>query len=233
MDGISEIGAVVLSRSEQKLELISQNIANVNTPGFRSLNSFSETLAAKSEMVSNIFQSTDDIGMVETVRSDVSGDLTVTDRNFDMALSGAGVFRVKDGETDVVYETRDGRFERDEDGYVVDMSGRNLLSVEGRNVRTMTLDVIVETDGTIFEEGRPVDRIGVFADGTSETGRLGDLLSREDIRIRQGMLETSNVALADQMVSMMEAVREAEVGSRILQTYDTLMGRAISAFGGS
>jgi flagellar basal-body rod protein FlgF len=49
--------------------------------------------------------------------------------------------------------------------------------------------------------------------------------------LRQGMIEASNVALADEMVSMMEALRTAESGAKLVQTYDDLMGKAVSAFG--
>jgi len=49
--------------------------------------------------------------------------------------------------------------------------------------------------------------------------------------IRQGMLESSNVSLGDEMVTMMTAMREAEGGSRLIQTYDDLIERAVTTFG--
>ena len=45
------------------------------------------------------------------------------------------------------------------------------------------------------------------------------------------MLETSNVNMGDEMVAMMEAVRRAETGQRLVTTYDDLMGRALNLFG--
>jgi flagellar basal-body rod protein FlgG len=51
------------------------------------------------------------------------------------------------------------------------------------------------------------------------------------VRLRQGMVEGSNVSLGSEMVTMMTAVREAESGARLLQVYDDLIGRAITTFG--
>ena len=49
--------------------------------------------------------------------------------------------------------------------------------------------------------------------------------------LRQAMVETSNVTMASEMVGMMAAVREAETGAKLVQVYDDLMGRALTAFG--
>ena len=51
--------------------------------------------------------------------------------------------------------------------------------------------------------------------------------------VRQGFLESSNVALGDEMIALMEAVRRAETGQRLMNVYDDLMGRAIITFGQS
>jgi flagellar basal-body rod protein FlgG len=47
------------------------------------------------------------------------------------------------------------------------------------------------------------------------------------------MVEASNVSLGDEMVGMMQALRQAESGARLVQVYDDLMGRAITSFGQS
>ena len=50
--------------------------------------------------------------------------------------------------------------------------------------------------------------------------------------IRQGMVESSNVSMGDEMVTMMAAMRQAEGGARLVQVYDELMGRALTTLGG-
>ena len=50
-------------------------------------------------------------------------------------------------------------------------------------------------------------------------------------QIRQGEIEASNVSTGDEMIAVMEAVRRAESAQRMVNVYDDLMGRALTAFG--
>src|SRR6185503_5490015 len=96
----------------------------------------------------------------------------------------------------------------------------------------------VLADGTVMDGERPIAKIGIYrpvagADVRPLGGSLfaipGELV--EDVaapELRQGMIESSNVSLADEMVSMLDAMRQAETGARLVQTYDDLMGKAIS-----
>ena len=52
-----------------------------------------------------------------------------------------------------------------------------------------------------------------------------------DATVRQGMVETANVSLAEEMTQSMAALREAESGARLIQLYDELMSRVATAFG--
>jgi flagellar basal body rod protein FlgG len=54
-----------------------------------------------------------------------------------------------------------------------------------------------------------------------------------DVTVKQGMLESSNVSTADEMIAIMSAVRQAQAGQHLINVYDDLMGRAISTFGQS
>ncbi|WCM29993.1 hypothetical protein NDN01_25485 [Sphingomonas sp. QA11] len=67
----------------------------------------------------------------------------------------------------------------------------------------------------------------LFRLGTGEAEEVADPL------VRQGMTEASNVSVGDEMVTMMAALRQAESGARLVQTYDDLLGRAITTFGQS
>ena len=49
--------------------------------------------------------------------------------------------------------------------------------------------------------------------------------------VRQGMIEGSNVDLPVEMLSTMAALRQAEIGARVVQTYDSLIGQTISTLG--
>jgi flagellar basal-body rod protein FlgF len=49
--------------------------------------------------------------------------------------------------------------------------------------------------------------------------------------VQQGAYEASNVTTGDEMVLMMEALRRAEAGQRVMNVYDDLLGRAVTSFG--
>lgn len=103
--------------------------------------------------------------------------------------------------------------------------------------------VTIEQDGTIVDDGRPVARIGVYVtdaaagmralDGSTFQIEAGHATEVANPMLRQGMVEASNVSIGDEMVTMMSALRQAESGSRLVQTYDDLLGRAITTFGQS
>ncbi len=161
-----------------------------------------------------------------------------TGNPLDFALQGRGFFVVRTG--DATYYTRDGQFRRDADGRLTTADGASVQGANG-DVSVGAGAVSVLADGTIMQDGQPLGRLAVadFADTSvlrpaggglfaAPSGAASDLSSPQ---IRQGMLEASNVSTADEMVSMMAALRSAEAGQRIAQVYDDLMGRAVTAFG--
>ena len=236
MGDVAEIGASLLRMSERRLETVSQNVANVQTPGYRSVASFQSELNAQAAAINDVFSPMTGVSeLVQHARSSEQGELKISENVMDFALSGEGMFALRDasGLTDAFTLTRNGRFELDMDGHVVDAMGRRLQSGDGRDLKLTSMDVTVGPEGMIFENDRPIDQIGVFAssDEDGDLARLTPRLSDTNFELRQGMIEASNVSLPSEMIEMMEAVRQAETASRIIQTYDTLMGQAISTFG--
>lgn len=123
--------------------------------------------------------------------------------------------------------------------------GRALQQSGGGDLIIEAGTLTVGTDGIIMIDGQPTGKIGVFHD--SENGRgLSALVSRsidamqdempeevDDPRVRQGVVEQSNVELGSEMISMMAISRSAESGARLVQTYDELIGRVLSSLGQS
>jgi flagellar basal-body rod protein FlgG len=93
----------------------------------------------------------------------------------------------------------------------------------------------------VLEDGLPIARLGVFEAVEGATiEALGGALFRasdgamrevETPLVRQGMLESANVDLSREMIDMMAAMRQAEIGARIVQAYDGLVGQSITTFG--
>ena len=68
-------------------------------------------------------------------------------------------------------------------------------------------------------------------EGIGHDQRVGE--QPGDATVQQGVYEASNVNTGDEMVMMMEALRRAEAGQRVINVYDDLMGRAVTTFGES
>ena len=116
-----------MQQMQQKLDVIGNNIANVNTTGYKSArseltDSFSQTLRQASGTGAGI-----QIGLGTTTAATktlfTQGGVTRTGVSTDLAISGEGFFTVKDTVADVEYATRAGNFRIDENGYLVTNSG--------------------------------------------------------------------------------------------------------------
>jgi len=231
--GLIELGELMMTSSERRLELVSQNITNVSTPGFKRSVSFDQTIDAASA--------------ANTQRSAIAshpdfsqGALRQTGRPLDLAISGDGFFmlRAEDGRT--LY-TRNGQFSRASDGRVVSAQGYTLQSADGADVILREDPGEIVNDGTILENGAPIARIGLYAPSDSaQMQAIGGTLfsapasAMNEIGsplLRQGMLEGANVDNASEMLQMMAAMRQAEAGARVVEAYDSLLGQSISTFG--
>ena len=230
--GLLELGEVMLSVSERKLETVSRNVANISTPGFKRETSFQNVLLSGAAGVAD-----NAVG----ARADFSqGGLRVTGNPFDLALSGAGLFKLR-SETGVFF-SRGGQFERAANGAMVNALGFALQTTSGEDLVLRDSVVEVLEDGTVLESGLPIARIGVFHVSQDNLQSLGgglftaDESAVQDVAspiLRQGMIETSNVELSGEMMEMMTALRQAEAGSRIVQVFDALSEQMISTFGGA
>jgi flagellar basal-body rod protein FlgF len=231
-DGLLGIGAAMLSRSQSRLETTTANVANMTTPGF------------KKQRVTQTFAGTlSELAATTILTTDFSqGVLKTTDGRLDLALSGPGFFQVRDGQGDLFF-TRSGQFIRSTQGRVIDGRGMTLQGSDSNDLVIGPGDVQIAENGTVTQNGRPIGRVGVFlpANGARLGAYAGSLFrsagfGMEEVAnpmVRQGKLEGSNVDMSTEMTEIMSAMRQAEMGSRIVQTFDALTGQAISTFGRS
>jgi len=232
MADLIESARAILSLSERRVEATANNVANLTTPGFKSERLYSETSPET------------DLHAPETSqlkRLDLAqGRLSKTNNPLDLAISGPGMFQFRGVDGLPVY-SRSGQFKLGDDGRVVNAQGLALQTADGGDLILSTDAIKVLADGTVMEGERPVARIGLYRPTSGgQFLSIGGSLFRapgdgvEEVAapdLRQAMIENSNVVLGDEMVTMMEALRTAEGGARLVQNYDELMGRAISTFG--
>lgn len=239
MVGLIDIAAKVMGSSEQRLEVVSRNISNSSTPGYKAQVQFPSLADAGLGMGADLSS-----GMAGEVTSGTIADLSQgvlseTGRPLDLAIAGSGFFKV--GSPAGEYLTRQGHFEHSPDGRVRTAQGLVLQDSSGSDLILSSDQIEILQDGTVLEAGRPVARVGLFdvdvpgslvsAGGSLFSAPAGGALQAADGILHQGMIEGANVSMAEQMLEMSLAVRQAETGARLVQVYDGLLGQAISTFG--
>lgn len=110
-----------LQYQQNRLDVIGNNIANVNTTGFRAAtthaaDNFSSILNARSQVGSGVH-------LASTTNSFTQGVISGTGQPYDMAIEGNGFFIVKDPVTNESFATRAGDFRLDRDGKLVTQEG--------------------------------------------------------------------------------------------------------------
>lgn len=203
------------------------------TPGYRAKRNFADALSAAGA------GSQSPAAVIERL-SLAAGQLSETGNLTDLAIDGEGFFEVRND--DGVFYTRNGQFTRSADGRLLSAGGLALQGVGGGDIVLPEGAFVVAADGTITADDRVLAQIAVGTFDAADARSAADgLISSPPISVsalerpmvRQGFLESSNVSLGDEMIVLMEAVRRAETGQRLINVYDDLMGRVITTFGQS
>lgn len=232
MSGLIESATAILCASQKRLDVAAHNVANISTPGYKRQVGFSRLLASR-------LPGLPPEQAVAVQRDFAPGKLVSTGNPLDVAIGGDGMFQLRAGDS-LVY-SRQGQFSLAEDGTVVTPQGYVLQQAGGGDLVLDGAGVTILDDGTILDKGVPVARLAVYAaeapgdlDAVGESyfaGPSGGMSPVAGATFRQGMVESSNVQIGDEMVTMMASLRQSEIGARLVQTYDELLGRAISTFG--
>lgn len=240
---------------QQRLDVISNNMANATTVGFKkegaTSQTFDDVLAIKirdgSEgwMQRRIGQLTPGVKIGEVYTDYTQGSLRETGNTYDLGLDGKGFFVVnvtdRAGKVNTRY-TRAGQFHITNDGFIVDVDGNHLQSEAGDlQVPVDAGSVVIDTDGTVFADGAPIDKILVadfedynylkkFADTYYEPVK-GAEEKEADAMIRQGYTEQSNVSVVNEMVDLIATTRAYEANQKVIKTTDQVLELAASSVG--
>lgn len=240
-----------MEAQQTNLNVISNNIANVNTTGFKK---------SKVEFQDMFYQVPKSVGadsggsilptgiqvgsgtqVVATSKVFTQGQVNRTDEELDVAIVGDGFFSVENENGDTLY-TRDGGFKRGPTGQLTTSQGMTLEP--GITVPTEANAIVINEGGIItflrdsvevgtaqLQLSRFNNPAGLAALGgnlfreTSASGapELGDPGTESFGTIRQGFLENSNVNIVQEMVNMIVAQRAYEINSKSIQTSDQMM----------
>jgi flagellar basal-body rod protein FlgF len=215
-------------RQERKLEAVSNNLANVDTTGFKKdFISFDRQFKAQ-------------------LNQDFSqGDIVTTGNPFDVALGSDGFFKVDTARG--LHYTRTGNFSLNNEGILVDMNGNPVMGQGGAILIDLaeagTETITINEIGEIFVNDDLVDVLDVvdFEDkGKMEqqganlyayTGDPRDEIPVEGVKIAHRALEKSNVQAVYEMVKMIDYHRMFETFSKSMLTFDEVDGLAINNVG--
>jgi len=237
---------------QRRLDTIADNVANINTVGFRASRlNFKDALyvAGQYAYADEAANQQKGHGVMTASISRVfsTGSFTTSERNLDFAIEGEGFFEVMAADGSIFY-TRAGNFYISNIGdeqYLVNGSGNFVLDDQGapiilpqwaESVNISGGGEMVFTDNVDrqMEAGRLALRTFVNDDGLSSLGGCnyvptvasGEPMEAENCRVRQGVLENSNVDMAREMTRLIRAQRAFSFASRALTTADDMEGIA-------
>ena len=211
------------------VDTIANNLANVNTPGFRgSHNIFSSILAtAGGTSLSTLNQDVNDYGVLGGSRLDNSqGALVSTGNSLDLAMEGPGYLVVQTASGPVY--TRGGSLHVSSKGQLVTAAGDAVMGDSGP-IMIVGQPVAISSDGTISTNGAISGRLKLveFASagaiqrvgGDYYTAPIGDASVATSTQVRQGMLESANVNPITNVVELITAQRDVETMRRVLTMF--------------
>ena len=243
-----------MEAQQMQLDVISNNLANVSTNGFKKSHAVFEDLMYQNlrQVGSNTSeQSTLPTGLqvglgvrtVATSRNFSQGNLQQTSNNMDVAVQGNGFFQLTmpDGTTGY---TRDGSFQIDNQGRMVNSSGLPLsnnitvpanatnvsVASDGKVTATIPGTVTPQDIGTItlasFINPAGLEPKGqnVYAESAaSGQPNVGNPSANGLGSLMQGFVETSNVNVVQELVTMIQTQRAYEMNSKAIQTSDQML----------
>ena len=237
-----------------QIDVTSNNISNVNTFGYRKERAefadlFHQVLqyAGSSTSETTLSPTGIEVGLgvrptsVQKIFS--QGNFKETENNLDIAITGNGFFQIELPDGTIAY-TRDGSFNLDDEGNVVNSQG--YLLVPNITIPDDATQVNIGTDGTVtvvqgnetevnelgqIETVNFINPAGLHALGDNlylNTNASGDpIVGTPGLngfgQLRQGFVETSNVKLVEEMTDLIVGQRAYEANSKSIQTADSML----------
>ena len=253
---VAASGALV---QEARLQVLSNNLANINTIGFKEDRAvFSNYLRDDnnesaedmngllvSEDLETLFPyrlSNNQVKFEGTRTSFEQGQIRNTGNLLDFAISGKGFFCVESTDGDLRY-TRKGNFTRNEEGRLVTQDGFAVLGHNGKEITVEGNNISVDAEGNISVDGYKENRFKIveFEDPHALV-KTGDTLfmtanpsisekEGDNFQVQQGAIELSNVNPIKIMTDMIEVHRAFESYQRIIKSMDETVSGSLNDIG--
>lgn len=239
MKAIFHAGAAGLVAQQEYMNNVGNNIANVNTTGYKPNTVSFEALLNSEMYVNNEEDPLAGIGVkaVGTGINVTQGGLRTTSLMTDFAIIGDGFFAIEDAHSGDLQYTRDGTFAislEGSTGYLTTQDGSYVLSSSGQRISLPNVTNADGQDATTFDLSGVSDELGIFTFDyagalspvannryvESETSGTATAVTGETSTVYQGALESSGVSLEDEMANLITGQRAYQLSARVLQVGD-------------
>jgi len=228
-----------IKSSQYGIDVLSDNIANVNTIGYKESNTEFSTLFSSSLTDSYFDSTSNDIGLGSKVSATTTnmnqGIFQTTDNTFDLAIGGEGWFGVQSTNNQTYY-TRAGDFGIDSNGDLIDSNGNYLLGTSANNITSTTLSqdkleqfgLYYGKDGSNIGEAFSISDVNDIALGSVDTQskiNLPDILYYPPI-------PTSNVSFSANLdPKIIEDVTQVDINQNDITSTTNTTNQTLSVDG--
>ena len=243
-----------MEAQQTNLDVISHNLANVSTTGYKRANAVFEDLIyqnlrqvgannTEAEQLPTGLQLGLGVRTVATSRQYTQGTLQLTDNQLDVAINGQGFFNIQLPDGTVGY-TRDGSFKPDAQGRLVTANG--LPVANGITIPPNALSVSISETGQVSAmlPNNPAPQVigtiamstfinpagleprgqNIYTESAASGQPQGGTPGTNGLGImKQGYLETSNVNVVQELVTMIQTQRAYEMNTKAVQTSDQML----------
>lgn len=232
-----------MSAHQDKMNVVSNNIINVNTTGYKRLEAefqdlIVETLYKDSHPTnSNTASTGTGVKMSNEFRNFTQGSIRETGINSNLAIDGDGFFRIIRPDSTYAY-TRNGGFNIDSRGQIVDDNGNildinfyNNYSYDNLNINEENL--VINKQGDVFVDNQRVGKLNLYTStGDNDFYSIGDSLFNiknnqslrvsQDVNLLQGYTEMSNVNMQQEMTDLIAVQRAFQMNSKGINVADDM-----------
>jgi flagellar basal-body rod protein FlgG len=245
-----------LDAQQTNLDVISNNLANVSTNGFKRSRAVFEDLlyqtmrqpgaqsSQQTQIPSGLMLGTG-VRPISTEKIFTQGSLQKTEGSLDIAINGNGFFQVQMPDRTLAY-TRDGAFQLDSTGQVVTSSGYpispaitvpstatsisisrdGIVSYTEQGATTPTQIGTIQLAGFVNNGGLQSMGVNLFVETAASGTPTPNTPGTNGVGLlNQGYVETSNVKVAEELVTMIQTQRAYELNSKAVSTSDAMLAR--------
>lgn len=218
-----------LQSGEKQIGVVANNLANLNTIGYKKEVPFSMILDAQGNLTAR------------QINDHKQGEMVLTGNPLDLAINGKGFFLIETKNGEKI--TRDGKFTISEEGFLVNQAGDKVMGKDGEiyfgnNIFNADQSIVVSKSGEIKIGDTILDELRIVAvEKPEELDKAGSVyfsidgvdieeLEHGSYEISQGYLETSNVNIMEEMETMIRSNNDYQATQKIIRYLDDSLQKA-------